>query len=90
MHRDREPIPAALQRPIEHPPIRLALTPEQAAEALSICSKTLKNMPDGPPAIRIGRRVLYRVASLDAWLAKREHRHDDESGPAADVLPESQ
>jgi hypothetical protein len=86
--RNREPVPAALQRPIEQPPIRLALNPDEAAAALSICSKTLKEMPDGPPAIRIGRRVLYRVASLDAWLAKREQRNDDEPGPASD-LPES-
>ena len=88
MHRNREDVPAALRRPTEHPPVRLAMSAEQAAEALSICSKTLKNMPDGPPAIRIGRRVLYRVASLDAWLAKREQRNDDETGAAAD-LPES-
>ena len=79
----REP-PPALRPPVEHPPIRLALNPDEAAAALSICSKTLKSMPDGPPAIHIGRRVLYRVASLDAWLAARE-RPADEPGDAADL-----
>lgn len=25
----------------------------------------------GPPFARVGRKVLYRVADLDAWLAKK-------------------
>lgn len=82
MPRDRDPIPAALRRP-EPPAIRLALRPDEAAAALGVCTKTLRDMPDGPPVIRLGRSVLYRVASLDAWLAEREQRDDD--GTAADL-----
>lgn len=78
MH-NRENIPAALRAPVEHPPVRLALNPDEAAAALSICAKTLKQMRDGPPAIRIGRRVLYRVASLEQWLASRERPADETS-----------
>jgi hypothetical protein len=82
--RDRQPIPAALRRTEAPTPVRLALSVEDAAKSLSICAKTLKEMPDGPPAIRIGRRVLYRVASLDAWLAAREHAND-KTVPADDL-----
>jgi predicted DNA-binding transcriptional regulator AlpA len=27
---------------------------------------------EGPPSFRLGRRVYYRRAEVDAWLAKRE------------------
>ena len=31
---------------------------------------------DGPPFIRLGRRrVIYRVADIERWLAERTYRH---------------
>lgn len=81
--RNREDLPAALRRPEAPTPIRLALNPDEAAAALSICSKTLKSMPDGPPAVRIGRRVLYPVDLLAAWLRERAGNPTD----AGDLSP---
>jgi hypothetical protein len=87
MHREREPVPAALKRPEPPTPIRLALRPDEAAKALGICAKSLRDLPDGPPVVRLGRSVLYRVASLDSWLAERERTPEDEPGPADDHPP---
>jgi len=46
------------------------LTRAQAAEALQICTATLDKLPI--PRIKVGRRVLYRRATVEAWLAKLE------------------
>ncbi|WP_018649487.1 MULTISPECIES: helix-turn-helix domain-containing protein [unclassified Thioalkalivibrio] len=49
------------------------LTPEQAAEYLHLSPRTLirwRNMRKGPPWVKAGRRVIYRRADVDAWLAR--------------------
>ena len=52
----------------------LALGMAQAARMLGISERTLFTLvrSGGMPHIRIGRRVLFRRASLDAWLHARE------------------
>ncbi len=72
--RNNQPVPPALRPPATPDIPRLALRPEEAAASLGICSKTLRELPDGPPTVSIGRIKIYRVASLDAWLAAQERR----------------
>jgi predicted DNA-binding transcriptional regulator AlpA len=55
------------------------LTQDEAAAALKICEKTLdrwRRLGEGPPITKLGRRVLYRRSSLQAWLRTRERRGD--------------
>lgn len=53
------------------------LTPQDAARYLGIAPGTLATSRltpprnDGPPFIRYGRAVRYRLADLDAWLDSR-------------------
>jgi Helix-turn-helix domain len=54
------------------------LTQEEAAAELKVCERTLdrwRRLDEGPPITKLGRRVIYRRASLEAWLREREH-HD--------------
>nr|WP_231373888.1 helix-turn-helix domain-containing protein [Thioalkalivibrio sp. ALE11] len=49
------------------------MTPQQAAEYLHLSPRTLirwRNMRKGPPWVKLGHRVIYRRADLDAWLAR--------------------
>jgi hypothetical protein len=55
------------------------LTQDDAAAELKICERTLdrwRRLGEGPPITKLGRRVLYRRSSLQAWLRTREHRGD--------------
>jgi hypothetical protein len=57
------------------------LTQEDAAAELNICERTLdrwRSLGEGPPITRLGRRILYRRSSLQAWLCTCEHctQHD--------------
>lgn len=47
-------------------PVRRCLTKEQAAEYLAIGVTLLLQI--GPPPIKIGRRSIWDVIDLDAWL----------------------
>ena len=49
----------------------LALRPKEAARALGIGERLLWSMTNRGeiPIVRIGRRVVYPVAALEAWLA---------------------
>jgi len=54
---------------------RLLLTVRQAADALSICEKSLWNLtqPRGPlPAVRIGRAVRFSISDLQAFIESRK------------------
>ena len=51
--------------------LRLLLPAPEAAEALSVCDKTLWSVtePRGDlPCVRIGRRVLYDPTDLRRWI----------------------
>lgn len=52
------------------------LTQGEAAAELRVCERTLdrwRRLDEGPPITRLGRRILYRRSSVQAWLRAREH-----------------
>ena len=54
---------------------RGALCAREAAEFLSTTEGTLaqwRHRGEGPPFLRMGRKVAYRVESLDSWLRDLE------------------
>ena len=67
---------------------KLLLTAREAAEALSVCEKTIWSItePRGDlPCVRIGRRVLYSVEDLQRWIDQHRSVVPSEKGiPAAD------
>ena len=62
------------------------LTPEQAAEELGLSVKTLATWRStgrhALPYIRVGARIRYRRADLDAWLASRQRTSTAAQGVA--------
>jgi predicted site-specific integrase-resolvase len=59
------------------------LTQDEAAAELKVRRRTLdrwRQLGDGPPITKLGRRVLYRRKSLEAWLRAREH-HEHATTP---------
>lgn len=58
-------------------------TQEEAAAELKVCERTLdrwRRLDEGPPITKLGRRVLYRRSSLQAWLRARERRGRSDDG----------
>jgi hypothetical protein len=55
------------------------LTTRQAGLYVHLSPRTLdgyrskKEGPEGPPFIRLGRTVRYRVEDLDAWIESNRH-----------------
>jgi excisionase family DNA binding protein len=51
---------------------RLTLSPKEVAELLGISEKTLwlRTREGLIPAVKLGRRVLYPVNELEAWLRR--------------------
>ena len=52
------------------------LEQDEAAAELKVCRRTLdrwRALSEGPPITKLGRRILYRRSSLQAWLRAREH-----------------
>jgi hypothetical protein len=52
------------------------LTQKEAAGELKVCERTLdrwRRLGEGPPIIKLGRRILYRRSSLLEWLRGQEH-----------------
>jgi excisionase family DNA binding protein len=58
---------------------RITLRPQEAADALGVSLSTLERLTKVGELRRFkeGNVVLYRVASLDAWAARRESQHDE-------------
>jgi len=53
------------------------LTQSEAAAELKVCERMLDRwhrLGEGPPITKLGRRVLYRRSSMQAWLRGREHQ----------------
>ena len=51
---------------------------DQLAQDLTIKPDTLSRWEarrEGPPCMRIGRKVFYRRSSVEAWLLSREQSH---------------
>ena len=53
------------------PPPRLALRPNEAARALGVSERTLRQMLPELPHVRLGRRVVIPVDLLREWLNSR-------------------
>ena len=50
---------------------------QELAQQLGLSADTLRRWEtegDGPASIRVGRRVLYRVTVVNAWLRARERK----------------
>ena len=63
--------------PTRNPP-RPLCNPIQAAEYLGSKDRTLerwRHCGGGPPFVKVGRRVMYRLADLDAWLDQQTRKH---------------
>ena len=59
---------------------KLLFSAEEAAQALSICQKTLwsSTKPRGDvPCVRIGTRVLYDPADLRSWIFTKKGGQDE-------------
>lgn len=57
------------------------LKPEGAAERLGLSKSTLAKMRlsgEGPPYVKLGRRVGYILADLDEWVQSKRHRSTSE------------
>ena len=53
------------------------MTRAELAAELGICERTLirwEAMGEAPAITRVGRRPMYRRASVAAWLARREEK----------------
>lgn len=51
------------------------LSTEQLAKALQVPITTLyqwRYKREGPPAMRVGRHLRYRMADVERWLTERE------------------
>lgn len=59
---------------------RLALSPAEAAIALSVSERTLRALVDSGeiPHVRIARRIVIRVADLESFLESRRVLPDAE------------
>jgi excisionase family DNA binding protein len=57
----------------------LALRPREAAAMMGISVSSLTRLTKAGeiPCIKNGNKVFYRVATLDAWLARRESGGND-------------
>ncbi len=54
------------------------LTPKDLAQALGVSERTVARwhrLREGPPRVEIGRKVFYRLESVNAWIASCE-RHE--------------
>lgn len=88
--------------PIKAPLLSDILLPPQAAAYVGLAVPTLAKMRcwgDGPEFMKLGRKVVYRRAALDAWLAARVARNTADAArlptrladpPTRGAIPEAQ
>lgn len=72
----------------ETAPERLALRPEECARALGVDERTLRRWQrdEELPFARVGGAVLFPVAELRAWLAKRVSAEQRADSLAQEIL----
>lgn len=65
-----------------HAQSRMLRTPEAADYCGSSAStfEKLRLTGGGPPYLKVGRRVVYDVRDLDAWLASKKRRSTSDPG----------
>ena len=59
------------------------VTPEDAARLLTSKERTLerwRSTGTGPPYVKVGRRVAYRLRDLEAWVERQTRQHTAEAG----------
>ena len=64
----------AVSAPTPAPAPNRCLSPSDAAAYVSLSPKTLevyRTRGGGPAYVKLGRRVAYRLADLDAWVSAR-------------------
>lgn len=67
--RHRDDLPPALRPPTEEQILRIALRPTEAAKALGVCERFLRDLGrDGPPFAEVGTLRLYPISSLERWV----------------------
>ncbi len=61
------------------PPLLLSI--KQAAQALSLCERTIWDLVKKGelPHVKVGRRVLFSPASLQSWIERQESTTDPKS-----------
>ena len=60
------------------PKLNVKATSRWSGLSISTLNK-LRLSGDGPPYIKAGRRVLYDIRDVEAWLAKRKRKHTSEN-----------
>ncbi|HVT16580.1 MAG TPA: helix-turn-helix domain-containing protein [Thermoanaerobaculia bacterium] len=69
------------------------LTTEQAALYLGLSPRTLekrRTVGGGPPFLKLGRAVRYRLCDLEEWIAQRRRRSTSDPGAVAEPGPGAQ
>ena len=68
---------------------KMLRTPEAATYCGSSAStfEKLRLFGGGPPFVKLGRRVVYDPADLDAWLAANRRRSTSDPGDAHNPSP---
>jgi excisionase family DNA binding protein len=53
---------------------RLLLSMSETAAALGLCERTVWTLvhEQGLPHVKVGRRILFSRATLEAWIARQE------------------
>lgn len=68
---------------------RRYLNTSQAADYLGMSPTTLNRMRvtgEGPPYSKVGRRVIYDISELDAWVARRKRHFTGETVETDDTI----
>lgn len=66
---------------------------KQAAQYLCLSPSTLNKWRvtgEGPDFLKLGRRVVYDIKSLDSWMAAKARRSTSEYTDATSTQPNSQ
>jgi excisionase family DNA binding protein len=66
-----------MHSPTENATKQPLLNQTQAAEVLAVQPRTMESWRcrgGGPPFVRVGRRVRYRLKDLQAWIEGRTYR----------------
>ena len=68
----------ASERDAEQTTERRLLRPDELASFLGIPLATIyqwRSRGDGPPGLRVGRHVRYRIEDVERWLDEQRDRH---------------
>ena len=84
--RTAEETPPALRPPSDDPVPRIALRPTEAAKAIGVCERFLRDLGrDGPPYAQVGSVRLYPIATLEQWLIALATRKAEASTDGVDA-----